>query len=264
MLTPKYDRIGIGYNQTRRADPYLTDRLYHHLQPQANALYLDIGCGTGNYTLALHRKGLSITGVDPAERMLSAARAHESAVEWKRGSAEAIPLASASVAGVLASLTMHHWADLNAAFEELCRVLHPGGRLVIFTSTPAQMRGYWLNDYFPQMLRDSIAQMPDLPRVTAALHRANLELLLTETYDVRPEQEDLFLYAGKDRPEMYLNPRVRSGISSFSDLALQEEIEKGLEQLAADIASGANRDKRAAYAHEGGDYLFLVARKRVE
>ena len=46
----KYDKIGIEYNLTRKADKYLTEQLLFHLNPKEHAQYLDIGCGTGNYT----------------------------------------------------------------------------------------------------------------------------------------------------------------------------------------------------------------------
>ncbi len=77
MNETKYDQIGDGYNNTRMADGYLTERLAAFLQPQTDKAYLDIGCGTGNYTAALAGKGINITGVDPSEKMLEeAARRH--------------------------------------------------------------------------------------------------------------------------------------------------------------------------------------------
>ena len=74
MGETKYDEIGTGYNSTRQADPYLTGRLFSLLQPQSDKLYLDIGCGTGNYTCVLADKGLNFIGVEPSEKMLSEAK----------------------------------------------------------------------------------------------------------------------------------------------------------------------------------------------
>ncbi|MGH7864683.1 MAG: hypothetical protein ACREQB_06815 [Candidatus Binataceae bacterium] len=55
-----YDRIGTTYDATRRADPYLLGRLLHHLSPALDRMHLDLGCGTGNYTAALRRAGISM------------------------------------------------------------------------------------------------------------------------------------------------------------------------------------------------------------
>ena len=69
-----YDIIGKGYNTTRQADPFIVDRLCDMLQPHREGLYLDIGCGTGNYLAALSAKGYTFYGVDPSQTMLDAAR----------------------------------------------------------------------------------------------------------------------------------------------------------------------------------------------
>jgi 2-polyprenyl-3-methyl-5-hydroxy-6-metoxy-1,4-benzoquinol methylase len=54
----KNDKIGIDYNSIRKAEPYLTKRLNEHLNPNKDGTYLDIGCGTGNYTMELEKNGL--------------------------------------------------------------------------------------------------------------------------------------------------------------------------------------------------------------
>ncbi len=59
-MQAKYDAIGTNYNQTRKADPYLTEQLLKHLNPTKEGVYLDIGCGTGNYTNALREKDFSL------------------------------------------------------------------------------------------------------------------------------------------------------------------------------------------------------------
>jgi ubiquinone/menaquinone biosynthesis C-methylase UbiE len=52
-----YEQIGKGYDLTRRADPYIVSRLRHHLGVGAHLSYLDVACGTGNYTSALALSG---------------------------------------------------------------------------------------------------------------------------------------------------------------------------------------------------------------
>lgn len=57
MTTALYDQIGVGYDATRRADGYIVDRLANLLKLRSGASYLDVACGTGNYTLALAARG---------------------------------------------------------------------------------------------------------------------------------------------------------------------------------------------------------------
>ncbi|HEX3385799.1 MAG TPA: class I SAM-dependent methyltransferase, partial [Mucilaginibacter sp.] len=100
-----YDDIGRGYNTTRQADAYLTGRLYYHLLPKDGAVYLDVGCGTGNYTTALANKGLDFQGIEPSEEMLGIARLRSSDVKWFTGKAENIPAEDALFDGAIATLT---------------------------------------------------------------------------------------------------------------------------------------------------------------
>lgn len=260
-MAEKYDSIGIHYNQTRKADPYLVSRIYHHLQPHTSGLYLDIGSGSGNYTHAISQKGVSLIGVEPSDHMRRLAATKNHHILWKKGKAENIPLDDTSVDGIMASLTLHHWTHLEKGLQELYRVLKPHGRLVIFTATPRQMKGYWLNHYFPIMLQDSMIQMPSYKRTIQGLQTAGFSTIETEKYFIQPDLQDQFLYAGKHEPNLYLKPTVRQGISSFSALANQTEVVKGLKQLEDDIATGAVWPIIQQYQNEEGDYLFVKATK---
>lgn len=257
----KYDRIGKHYNKTRKADHYLAEKIFQHLAPHKKGVYLDIGCGTGNYTRALNQKGLNFVGVDPSTEMLKKANINSDKIQWKTGNSEHIPFENEIFEGVLASLTIHHWADLEKSFTELNRVLKPSGKFVIFTSTPEQTFGYWLYHYFPKMIKASAQQMPKLEAIEIALNENSFEVIEIEKYLVREDLEDLFLYSGKYRPEFYLNPQIRKGISSFSDLANAEEVASGLEKLNEDIESGRIKKIIENFENETGDYLFIVSIK---
>lgn len=260
-MKPKYDTIGIDYNLTRTADRYLTEQLLHHLQPSTGGLYLDIGCGTGNYTHALQQKGLDFIGIDPSPLMLEKARIKNSQIDWRLGSAENTELSEGWVDGIIGSLTIHHWTNLKQGFAEMCRILKPSGRIVIFTSTPQQMKGYWLNHYFPKMLADSIEQMPSLAKVSAAMTASGLELLKSQKYSIRPDLEDHFLYCGKHDPERYFNDQIRQGISSFSALSNRSEVESGLAALRKDIDRGKFTEIMQSYENDLGDYLYVIGQK---
>jgi len=256
-----YDQIGSGYNATRQADPYIAERLFQLLGPTGGGVYLDIGCGTGNYTLALADKGIRFYGVEPSNKMLDVARSRSSDITWVEGVAGRLPFKDAHFDGAIATLTIHHWKDLHKGFGELYRVLKSNTRLVIFTATPEQMQGYWLNYYFPAMMESSIRQMPSFETVSDALTTAGFVLAGTEKYNIQDDLQDLFLYAGKNKPELYFDENIRAGISSFSALANAAEVERGLMQLRGDIDSGRFNCIRSKFANSPGDYLFLTAKK---
>lgn len=261
MKEALYDSIGINYNQTRTADPFLAEKFFSLLSPRKNSKYLDAGCGTGNYTVALAAGGYTFYGVDPSEIMLGEAKRKSDEVFWTRGVVENLPFADGFFAGALASLTIHHWKSLEKGFAEVYRVLETGGKFIIFTAFSEQMRGYWLNHYFPKMLKDSMDVMPSRQKVDSALNSAGFIIESVEKYFIQPDLRDLFLYSGKHRPQLYLDARIRKGISSFSALANKTEVESGLQKLANDLANGNFAQTAKKYENDLGDYCFIRAAK---
>jgi SAM-dependent methyltransferase len=259
----KYDKIGVNYNVTRKADPLLVATFLKHLRPTLEGHYLDIGCGTGNYTIEFQKEGYQFIGIDPSHAMLEKARLKNKNIDWKKATAESIQLANSSIDGIVGCLTIHHWTDLNKAFHEICRVLKVNGRIVIFTSTPEQMKGYWLNHYFPRMLDDAIAQMPSLSQMENIVKKCGIEIIETEKYFIQPNLQDKFLYSGKHNPEYYFDDQIRNGISSFSSLANQMEVKMGLSKLRADIDNGEVFKIMESYENDEGDYLCIVGKKSI-
>ena len=75
--------------------------------------------------------------------------------------------------------------------------------------------------------------------------------------------EDLFLYSGKNKPQIYLNPQIRKNISTFASLADTEEVEKGCALLDTDIESGKIVEIMNNYkSGQKGDYMFIAGCKK--
>jgi ubiquinone/menaquinone biosynthesis C-methylase UbiE len=256
-----YDEIGTGYDATRKADPYITSRVIHYLDVDDEGPYLDAACGTGNYTIAIaSRTGAAFHGIDESEHMIGTARNKSQSIQWSIGDVGSLPYEDNAFSGAICILAIHHFRDLYGAFEQLFRVLSRG-RLVIFTSDKKQMEGYWLNEYFPEMMRRSTAIMPGIEEVSLALETTGFENIVTEKYDVRPDLQDWFLYCGKHEPRMYFDPVIRKGSSAFASFAKRDEVERGLTRLSRDIEGGRINEVIESYRNEDGDYLFLAAEK---
>lgn len=255
-MTALYDIIGDDYNQTRKPDPYLASRLMYHLEPRTALDYVDVGCGTGNYTSYLYAQGVKLTGVDSSQHMLQVARQKFPNMKWVEASVKCLPFGDGNFVGGVATLTIHHWPDLALSFKEVARVID-GGPLVIFTSLPTQMKGYWLNHYFPKMMQGAIQQMPSRLHLETAFETAGWKIITEEKYFVKPDLRDMFLYSGKYTPQFYLDPNRRVGISSFRKLCSKEELRAGLSKLTTDIETNDFQKIQTRYHNDVGDYLFI-------
>lgn len=101
---------------------------------------LDLGAGTGKLTGTLVALGADVIAVEPDPAMLAQLRSALPDVRVLPGSAEAIPLADASVDAVLAGNALH-WFDMAVAGPEVARVLTPGGILAGLGSVRSRLPG---------------------------------------------------------------------------------------------------------------------------
>ena len=257
---PIYNIIGKNYNITRKADPWIADKILALLQPVSDGLFLDVGCGTGNYLNVFLNKGYIFYGVEPSEIMLGNARNHCN-TKIEHAVVEELPFEDSFFNGATAMFTFHHWKYKQKGLKELFRVLKQGSRLVFLSFTPEQLFNYWHVHYFPEMMRRSAAIVPDKDEMIVGLKNAGFSSVSTENYFVHDGLTDQFFYSNKRRPEKYLDPEVRNGISSFTAFSDPYELENGLLQLEKDISSGKIIDIMKKYENDIGDYIFYVAIK---
>jgi SAM-dependent methyltransferase len=102
---------------------------------------LDLGCGTGNAALLAAARSATVTGVDPASRLLEIALARAARegrkVTFLPGEAASLPVDDSSLDVVLSVFALVFAPDPDAAAAELSRVLAPDGRIVLSAWIPA-------------------------------------------------------------------------------------------------------------------------------
>ena len=95
---------------------------------------VDVGTGTGTLARGFALRGAKVIGIDPDGRLLDQASrldvAASATVEYKIGTAEAIPLPD-GVADVVSAGTCWHWFDGQKAALEFSRITKPGGHAVV-------------------------------------------------------------------------------------------------------------------------------------
>jgi ubiquinone/menaquinone biosynthesis C-methylase UbiE len=91
---------------------------------------LDSGCGKGRFARVLAERfpQASLVGFDLAEAML---RHVPAGVRACAGSMTALPFASGAFDCAYATESLEHAVEIDLAVTEMCRVVRPGGRIVI-------------------------------------------------------------------------------------------------------------------------------------
>jgi SAM-dependent methyltransferase len=222
-MAARYDAIGRTYTATRGTEPRIAARIWDALGDARTVV--NVGAGTGSY----EPPDREVTAVEPSAVMI-AQRAPEAAPAVQ-ATAEALPFHDASFDAAMAVLTVHHWSDLRAGAAELRRVARD--RVVVFSWDPACVGNMWLGpEYFPECAREDADGFPSLADQAAAL---NAEVQVVPIpWDCR----DGFFSAFWRRPEAYLDPTVRAGISTLAKRG-EDELAEGLARLRADLDSGA-------------------------
>lgn len=98
---------------------------------------LDVGCGKGRFARVLGERFpvSSIVAFDLAEAML---RCVPAGMRRCAGSMTALPFQSEGFDCAYATESLEHAVDIDAAVAEMCRVMKPGGRIVIIDKNVEQ------------------------------------------------------------------------------------------------------------------------------
>lgn len=215
-----YDDIGHGYATTRRPDPRVAAQIHAALGNARRVL--NVGAGAGSY----EPTDRDVVAVEPSSVML--AQRSPGGAPAARAVAEALPFPSGSFDAAMAVLTLHHWSDQRAGIAELRRV---APRVVVLTFD-TEVVPWIARDYLPAMIGQDAFVFQPITEVASWLD-ADIEVV-----PVPHDCTDGFVCAYWARPELYLDPQRRAGMSAIRKLN-PELVDAGIDRLRDDLASGA-------------------------
>ena len=187
-----FDRIAPRYDLLNRALTFGLDTRWRKqavdaLGLRAGAVVADVASGTGDLCRDLGAAGLVPIGVDFSFGMLAAARTEAPLVQ---GDALALPLASASIDGATSGFALRNFDALAPVFDELARVIRPGGRIALLDVAEPHNRilrrghGVYFGRVVPlvgglvsdkaayRYLPESVVYLPESDEMCAMLERA--------------------------------------------------------------------------------------------
>ena len=158
-IAPRYDLLnhllsmGIDKSWRRKA--------MRELEGGRRGTVLDIACGTGDFSIEALRHGVErVVGADISENMLAVAREKarekglEDRLEFRYGDSENLDFEDGTFDAVTVAFGVRNFEHLEWGLAEMCRVLRPGGKVVVLEfSTPERFPMKQLyRFYFKQIL----------------------------------------------------------------------------------------------------------------
>ena len=151
--------------------------VFEHFGVPGRPDIVDVAAGTGKLTRTLVPLAGSLVAVEPDPSLREVIQRVLSEVDVFAGTAEALPLETAS-ADVVCAGQAFHWFDVQRALTEIARVLRPDGVVVAAWNSPPE-DGTWYDavieflhvanpDHLPAQSEDWAAALSHLPTATSS------------------------------------------------------------------------------------------------
>ena len=210
-----YGQVASGYDKSRCVEPGIADALVAGLRSLRAQSVLEIGAGTGNYTDALTKRGLSVVALDRSPAMIEIG-ADKTSAHWILSDASSIPLRTRSVDAIVAVNALHHLSALPAALAEFRRVARVGA--VLQAVVRENLETLWYRHYFPEIDDALLPLHPTLGSLITAMFQAGFSRVAVAKifYSGRG---DLTFEAARTQPHLLFDPDFRASTSGFRRLA---------------------------------------------
>ncbi|WP_018932429.1 class I SAM-dependent methyltransferase [Gracilibacillus lacisalsi] len=219
-----YDGHGKQYSTYRQTDARIAQYITEALG--SSQTVLNVGAGSGSY----EPNDRYVVAVEPSSSMRQQ-RLKSNKVPAVIGTADSLPFDEDSFDASMATLTIHHWPDLEKGLKELRRVTKD--QIVIMTYDPDALDVFWNAFYFPELIEVEKARYPKIEDITEILGGESVVKKIPIPIDC----QDGFQEAFYGRPEAFLQKEIRQSQSAWGFL-LNDVEHKLVKRLKDDLESG--------------------------
>jgi ubiquinone/menaquinone biosynthesis C-methylase UbiE len=187
---------------------------------------LEIGCGTGNYIVALETlAGSMCWGIDPSEQMLSRAREQSTTINFQLGKAERLDSPPDFFDLAFSVDVIHHVSNRLAYFREAYRVLRTGGKNCTVTDSEWIIRHRQpLAVYFPETVEIELGRYPRIAELREIMERVGFGEITESTVEFTYPLTDIQAYRDKAFSVLLFIP--------------EDAFQRGIERMERDLCTG--------------------------
>ncbi len=235
-------------------------RLQHFFSNKPVARVLDVGCGAGDFIKLLDgifEGKARLTGIDPGEEWLKEARVRfpQEHIDFVRMSGEQLDFEDNTFEVVTLSNALHHLENIEQTFNEMKRVVKPGGWLLINEISDGELNPAQENQ---RMLHHFKSFVDRLHGITHRPTRTPDEILDIVDQN-KLEVVDSFLYLKMkmvNREELFLEDKYRQMESLLEELQGRPEFDQTKDQLPL------FRERLASHGFQTAPQLMVIAKPR--
>jgi len=245
-----YSKIAKFYDRVRSdAAPTLVSRIVKYGKINQNTAILDIGCGTGRFTMSMSTAGNLLCALEPSIEMLRQAveKDKSRSVQWIRGDGQHLPFRDSLFDCIYMTAVIHHIERKRMALREFHRVLKTRGICVMMTFSHGAVKKHILND-FPGVTKIDLKRIPSV---------SWLKEIMTMTGFKNVHHHVVQLDEGYVSADEYLE-RVRNKYISTLTLLTEEEFRSGLR-----IFEDRARKKYGSRIRKISRFVFVVGKKQL-
>jgi ubiquinone/menaquinone biosynthesis C-methylase UbiE len=226
MKTVDYDRIAQQYARHRHIHPEVLKSLLVNGRVDAVSKVLEVGCGTGNYIVALEKSaGCSSWGIDPSEQMLAKARERSSRISFQLGRAEELSFPQNLFDLVFSVDLAHHLEDPVSYFQEAYRIIKQDGKICTATDSERIIRHRQpLAAYFPKTVDVDLERYASIAKLREMMEQAGFNRISDETVEFSYQLKDIQAYRDKAFSCLHLIP--------------EKDFQRGIERMERDLRAG--------------------------
>jgi ubiquinone/menaquinone biosynthesis C-methylase UbiE len=243
-----YDQIAPTFDRryTRREYAGVEVALREFIGRQPGLSILEAGCGTGHWLNVLQTSENFVMGLDFSAGMLARARNSLPEMTLIRGTAQYLPLYTASFDRVFCINALHHFPNKPAFLVEMRRVLRPGGKFLSVGLDPHRGLDRWhVYDYFEESLEIDRQRYPSSEQLHEWMIEAGFQNCVTRELEHWTSR----LPAREALEQGRLDQAVTSQLSVLTN----DEYQRGIKRIRREIE----------LAEKNGQTLFLTTDLRM-
>jgi SAM-dependent methyltransferase len=221
-----YDHLAADYARHRQVHPGVLKDLLETGQVKVDSQVLEVGCGTGNYIIAIQNaSNCQARGFDPSAQMLAKASPRSSAVRFSQASAESFDFSPENFDLIFSVDVIHHVQNRPAYFQRAWNQLKSGGQICTVTDSEWIIRHREpLSVYFPETIDVELARYPRIEDLKTMLSETGFSQIQEKMVEFRGQLVDIQPY----------RDRAYSSLHLISDQAFST----GLARMENDLQSG--------------------------